>query len=105
MALILCPNCKQRISDKAKQCSHCQVNLQADLGSLQRVQHIKQSQRLMTQGFIAMTLFILGMVLWFWNGEVATGWRANVALACFVFGFVGYLFVRIRLVIHKRNSI
>ncbi|MBV7315219.1 zinc ribbon domain-containing protein [Shewanella sp. NIFS-20-20] len=105
MALILCPNCNKRVSDKAQQCPHCQVDLQSDLGSLLRIQHIRKSQQLMTQSFIAMTLFIAGMVLWFWGGEVATGLRSYAALACFVFGFVGYLIVRIRMVLHKRNSV
>ncbi|BDM64167.1 hypothetical protein NFHSH190041_16190 [Shewanella sp. NFH-SH190041] len=105
MALITCPVCGKRISSLATSCSHCQARLDGDLTSTRRINHIKQSNRLMNQSFVAMTLFIAGMVLWFWGGEPATGNRALLALICFVTGFVGYLFCRVRMVLHKRKDV
>ena len=105
MALIECPVCSKRISSLARECKHCSAKLEGNLESLQRINHIKRSQTLMNQSFIAMTLFIAGMVLWFWGGETAEGPRAIAAGVCFVFGFIGYLICRIRIVLHKRKSI
>ncbi|MGL6012587.1 MAG: zinc ribbon domain-containing protein, partial [Shewanella oncorhynchi] len=48
---------------------------------------------------------IAGVVIWFWGGEPAEGMRANIAGICFVFGFVGYLITRVRIVLHKRKSV
>jgi hypothetical protein len=105
MALIACPACGKRISSQALQCQHCKANLEGNLESLARINHIKHSARLMNHSFIAMTLFIGGVVLWFWGGEPAQGMRAYVAGSCFGLGFVGYLITRIRIVLHKRKSV
>lgn len=105
MALIECPVCRTRISSKAASCSHCQAKTNGDNESLARISHIKTSAKLMNHSFIAMTLFIAGVVIWFWGGEPAEGLRANIAGACFVFGFVGYLITRVRIVLHKRKSV
>lgn len=105
MALIECPVCRKRISSKASSCPHCQVKTDGDNGSLARISHIQKSSSLMNQSFVAMTLFIAGVVIWFWGGEPAEGQRANIAGVCFVFGFVGYLITRVRIVLHKRKSV
>ena len=105
MALIECPACNKRISSVAKVCQQCGAKLDGDLESLQRINYIKRSQSIMNQSFVAMTLFITGMFLWFWGGEPAQGTRAIAAIVCFVTGFLGYLFCRIRMVIHKRKSL
>ncbi|MFV7784535.1 zinc ribbon domain-containing protein [Shewanella marisflavi] len=105
MALVECPSCQKRISSAAKSCPHCASGLTGNTESLNRISHIKRSNQLMNQSFLAMTLFIAGVVIWFWGGEPAQGLRATVAGGCFVFGFVGYLIARIRIVLHKRKSI
>ncbi|MCF1430072.1 MAG: zinc ribbon domain-containing protein [Shewanella sp.] len=105
MALIECPVCSKRISSVARECQHCHAKLDGNLASLQRISHIKRSQTLMNQSFLAMTLFIAGMVIWFWRGEPAEGIRALIASACFFVGFVGYLVNRVRIVLHKRKSV
>ena len=108
MALIECPACQKRISSQAKQCQHCQTTLkgsQESLESLSRISHIKKSSQLMNHSFISLTLFIGGVVLWFWGGEPAQGMRSNIACGLFVLGFVGYMITRVRLVLHKRKSV
>ncbi|MGI2258254.1 zinc ribbon domain-containing protein [Shewanella sp. GXUN23E] len=105
MALIECPVCSKRISSVAKECQHCHAKLDGNLESMQRISHIKRSQNLMNQSFLAMTLFIAGMVIWFWGGEPAEGTRAIIAGICFVVGFVGYLICRVQMVLHKRKSV
>ncbi|GIU18802.1 zinc ribbon domain-containing protein [Shewanella glacialipiscicola] len=105
MALIECPVCRKRMSSKATSCPYCQASTNGDNGSLSRISHIQKSSSLMNQSFVAMTLFIAGVVIWFWGGEPAEGMRANIAGICFVFGFVGYLITRVRIVLHKRKSV
>ncbi|MGL5359525.1 MAG: zinc ribbon domain-containing protein [Shewanella sp.] len=105
MALIDCPVCRKRISSKTSICPHCQAQTNGDNASLARISELKKSGRLMNQSFIAMTLFIAGVVIWFWGGEPAEGMRANIAGVCFAFGFVGYLITRLRIVLHKRKSL
>ena len=94
MALVACPKCQKRISSLAKQCEHCKTD-----------SHIERSNSLMTQSFIFLTLFIAGVVVWFWGGEPAQGLTSYIAIASFVIGFTGYLVTRVRIVLHKRKSV
>jgi hypothetical protein len=104
MALISCPKCQKRISSQAKQCQHCKTDL-SNTESLTVISHIERSNSLMTQSFIFLTLFIAGVVVWFWGGEPAQGVTSYVAIASFIVGFAGYLVTRVRIVLHKRKSV
>jgi len=105
MALIACPKCQKRISSKTKQCQHCKADLSGNTESLTIISNIERSNSLMNQSFIFLTLFIAGVVVWFWGGEPAQGLTSYAAIVCFVVGFSGYLVTRIRIVLHKRKSI
>ncbi|MDD8058062.1 MULTISPECIES: zinc ribbon domain-containing protein [Shewanella] len=105
MALVACPKCQKRISSQAKQCQHCKTNLTGNTESLSVISHIERSNSLMNQSFIFLTLFIAGVVVWFWGGEPAQGLTSYIAIASFVIGFTGYLFTRVRIVLHKRKSV
>ncbi|BAJ02028.1 hypothetical protein [Shewanella violacea] len=105
MALINCPSCQKRISSKATKCSSCSANLTGDTDSLTTISHIKRSNQLMNHSMLSMTLFIAGVVIWFWGGEPAQGVRSYIAGVFFVFGFVGYMITRLRIVLHKRKSV
>ncbi|MGL5398661.1 MAG: zinc ribbon domain-containing protein, partial [Shewanella sp.] len=67
MALIECPVCRKRMSSKAPACPHCEAKTTGDNGSIKRISHIQKSSRLMNQSFMAMSLFIAGVVIWFWG--------------------------------------
>lgn len=105
MALIECPSCQKRISSKATACSFCNADLTGNTDSLSTISHIKRSNQLMNHSMLSMTLFIAGVVIWFWGGEPAQGIRSYLASACFVLGFVGYMITRVRMVLHKRKSV
>lgn len=105
MALVLCPVCNKRISSKASSCTHCGAGVEGDSGSAQRIAHIKRSQRLMNQSFLAMTLFVSGVVVMFWGGEEPEGLRLNAGAVLLTLGFVGYLITRVQIVLHKRKSV
>jgi len=77
----------------------------ADNENLRVISHIKRSNRLMNQSFLALTLFIAGVVAWFWGGDSAEGAQALMAGAAFTLGFVGYLITRVQIVLHKRKKV
>ena len=72
MAVINCPSCRNKISDKAKSCSYCDLDLTSlDNDKLQLMKKesvIKHSQKLTNHSFIAMLLFcggfLFGNILW-----------------------------------------
>lgn len=107
MALINCPNCKKKISDKAKSCSHCQLDLtnldEEKMHSLKQVSLIKSSQQLMTHSFIAMLLFC-GGIFWLWQDNPVDSWQYVAAITTTVVGFLFYIITRVRLILLKRSS-
>lgn len=108
MAVINCPNCKKKISDKAKECNHCGLLLSAlddeKIANLNHVNRIKQSQRLMNYSFIAMLLFCGGFLFMFWDNVEKGTWQHNLAMVSTVIGFVLYIIVRIKLLFFKRHK-
>ena len=108
MAVINCPSCKKKISDKAKICNHCNLDLSeldADkLASLNRVNLINKTQRLMNYSFIAMLLFCGGFLFMFWEGVEPGSWQHNVAMVSTVIGFIMYIVIRAMLLFTKRKA-
>jgi hypothetical protein len=108
MAVIKCPSCKQKISDKAKSCTHCLFDLSGmdaeKMATIKQVDYVKKSQSLMNHSFIAMLLFCGGFLALFYREDVsADDWQHNAALASTIAGFVLYLVTRVRLIMLKRN--
>ena len=108
MAVINCPSCKKKISDKAKACSHCDFSLEAldsdKIASLNHVNRINQAQRLMNYSFIAMLLFCGGFLFMFWDNVEPDTWQYTAALSSTVVGFLLYIVIRVRLLFFKRQK-
>ena len=108
MAVINCPSCKKKISDKAKSCSHCQldlVNLDAEkLRILEQMNTINKSQAMMTHSFIAMLLFCGGFLFMYWSNAEQGTWQYITSAAAAGIGFTLYIVTRIRLIMVKRSS-
>lgn len=108
MAVINCPDCKKKISDKAKECSHCGLSLQAldsnKIANLNHINRINQAQRLMTYSFVAMLLFCGGFLFMFWDNVEPGTWQYNLAMASTVIGFIMYIIIRVRLLFFKRKK-
>ena len=106
MALINCPNCKKKISDKAKSCSHCQLDIsgmdEEKLHTMKQVNMIKASERLMTHSFIAMLLFC-GGIFWLWQDSARESWQYYAAIATTAAGFILYIVTRFRILLLKRS--
>ena len=108
MAVIDCPSCKKKISDKAKSCSHCGIAIaevdQEKLALIKQTNAIKKQQNLMTHSFIAMLLFCGGF-LFFYLRDVQSGTlEYGLAIGLTLIGFVLYIVTRIRLLLLKRSK-
>ena len=108
MAVISCPQCKKKISDKAKACRYCHLSLQA-LGSdqithLAQINKINQIERLMNLSFIAIILFCSGFLFMYWENVKQGTWQHSLALASTVIGFLMYIIIRIKLLFVKRTK-
>ncbi|PCH97650.1 MAG: hypothetical protein COB83_01635 [Gammaproteobacteria bacterium] len=108
MAVINCPSCKKKISDKAKSCSHCSFSLETldsdKIASINHINRINQAQRLMNYSFIAMLLFCGGFLFMFWDNVEQGTWQHTTAMASTVVGFLLYIVIRVRLLFFKRQK-
>ncbi|TMM44007.1 hypothetical protein [Colwellia ponticola] len=108
MAVINCPSCKKKVSDKAKHCNHCHINLSeldsAQLASINRVTLINKTQRLMNYSFIAMLLFCGGFFFMFSESVAPNSWQYNLAMLSTIIGFVMYIIIRAMLLFTKRKA-
>ncbi|MCU4677164.1 zinc ribbon domain-containing protein [Catenovulum sp. 2E275] len=107
MALMHCPKCDKKISDKAESCQFCQHVLVADpekIESERRINRIKKSSNLMTQSFIALILFIGGLAYTAWYTDDGTSNDKIIAQVVTAISFVWYLVTRIRIMLFKRSK-
>ena len=108
MAVINCPGCNQKISNKTKECSHCGLAVQelnSDIiANLNHVNRINQAQRLMKHSFVAMLLFCGGFLFMFWGNVEPATWQYNLAMVTAVVGFIMYIIVRVQLLLFKRKK-
>jgi len=108
MAIINCPNCKKKVSDKATHCDNCDLDLQQlDHDKLKKIRHIhaiEQSQRLTTLSFIALLLFCGGFLLIYWQHALPGSKLYEASIGAIVLGVSLYLYARIRIIIFKRNN-
>lgn len=108
MAVINCPACNKKVSDKAANCPHCNIeiaNVTGDrLAHIKKVNRIQKSQTLLNHSFIAMLLFCSGFLGLFWYDNQAGSWQYLLSVTACTLGFFGYIITRIRLIMHKRSS-
>ncbi len=108
MAIIDCPSCNKKVSDKAKECSHCQqslTDLDADkIKQLQRVNRLQKAQSLMNFSFVAMLLFCGGFLMLYWRNAQPGDLEYTISISATVIGFILYIGVRIRMLFLKRSK-
>jgi len=107
MAVINCPNCKNKVSDKAKTCSHCNIDIagvdQEQLHSIKVMSSVKKQQSLMSHSFIAMLLFCGGFLFLYLEDTHPGTWQYITAMTSTFLGFILYIVTRIRLILLKRK--
>ncbi|MBL4911004.1 MAG: zinc ribbon domain-containing protein [Alteromonadaceae bacterium] len=108
MAIIDCPSCNKKVSDKAKECSHCQQSLididNDKIKQLQRIARLKQSQSLMNFSFIAMLLFCGGFLMLFWRDTLPNSLEYILSVSATIIGFILYIVTRVRILFLKRSK-
>jgi ribosomal protein L37E len=107
MALIDCPSCGKKISDKAETCPHCGFALKnasvEDIERKQALTRYKKLSSLQNQSMLAILVFILGFGFMNWGtrpGEL----QHNLAMVACVLGFIWYIINRVRVLMVKRFS-
>lgn len=108
MALIDCPSCGKRISDKAQSCQHCNFTLgeatSEDIARKQNLNKYLKGQRIQTQSMVAMLLFVAGFGFMYWGGAIPGELQHTIAIGITIIGFVWYIVNRVRLVFLKRSD-
>ena len=108
MALVNCPSCNKKTSDKAKVCPHCDFRIgnasAEDLERKQQLKKFKKLQSIQNQSLLAMLIFVAGFAFMYWGGTRPGDLQHNLAIVCSITGFVWYLVNRVRTVLIKRFS-
>lgn len=107
MALIDCPSCNNKISDKAKSCPHCGYAIGQSSGEdLVRKQNLNKFQKhhsIQNQSMVAMLMFIAGFAFLYWGTAQPDSIQYTMSIGCSVVGFVWYIINRIRLLFLKKS--
>jgi len=113
MAIINCPSCTQKISDKAKTCSNCNYDFvnkatseglnEEQLASKKKLAHIKKKYSLQMQAMAGIILVLLGASLWYFGGR-GFDTSAIMKLSLLAIGAIWYLTTRVRLIMFKKSN-
>ncbi|CAM3848018.1 zinc ribbon domain-containing protein [Rheinheimera salexigens] len=108
MAIIACPFCGQKISDKSTQCNHCKKDLTAmtteKMHSLARDKRFDKVQSLITQSMLALVLFLFGFGLLYWWDPQPGSNQQLTAYGCIAIGFCWYIITRGRILMLKKRK-
>jgi uncharacterized BrkB/YihY/UPF0761 family membrane protein len=107
MAIIACPYCDKRVSDKAATCNHCGNNLSEisveKLERMQRDNRLAQGLRLNNHAMLALVLF-LGSFTWFYyRAPEPDSWEQNALYGAMIIGCIWYVVTKVRIVMYKRK--
>ncbi|GLR69717.1 hypothetical protein [Agaribacter marinus] len=110
MAITSCPSCSKPISDKAKQCQHCNLNFgDASAEDIQRkanFEKYKNLQKLQNQSMMAIVLFLIGAYFTFlgdFENSDSGMMMFNASVAVTTIGFIWYGVNRARIALAKRK--
>lgn len=108
MAIVNCPECNKKISDRAPSCDNCGFVISGhDTQSLARKRAVKQQEklnRLTAHSMLAMLSFIAGIAGTFYFPESESPWLYYGALGLTILGFVWYLLTRAQMLMLKRKG-
>lgn len=99
LAIISCPYCGKRVSSKAEQCSHCGGGIagqsEESRENQRAIVNINREKRLMTQSFLALLLFLGGVLAMYTVDMAQYPWARPVCTGAIALGFIWYIVVRI----------
>lgn len=109
MAIIKCPSCRERVSDKRDVCPNCGFGISdhevgLSLSAAQSRVRRKRSAQLQMHAYLATLLFVAGVAWMFWDtgGNVARASVPSMFLAGL--GVVWYVAVRVLMVLRSRRK-
>lgn len=107
MALINCPSCGKKISDKAAECQHCGFGVgtasDEDLSRKANLRKYKKSHSIQNQSMVAMLMFVSGFLFMFWGDTTPADVQYQIAFGCSTVGFFWYVINRIRLIMMSKR--
>ncbi len=107
MARINCPSCTKTISDKYKQCPHCELDLSEmnliDQKKMASANLYKKKQKLLNHSFIALFLFLLGFFIMYSRSPEPGSYEMLFCQTAIGAGFIWYLINRIQLAFLKKK--
>lgn len=113
MAIINCPSCNKKTSDKAKVCSNCRFDFvnkssasgmsEERLAAEKKMVYIKKKYSLQMQAMGGIIFFLLGAVLWYFSGRGFESLSDMSKLLLSAVGAMWYLLTRVRLIIFRKS--
>ncbi len=96
MAIISCPGCGRRISDKSSACAHCDLPLkELSEDELKRTEERRMRRRIWRAKnitYLAMTALVIGAIWWLWaQSQTPDGTPPMPAMAMVAIGVLTYL--------------
>jgi hypothetical protein len=107
MAIINCPFCGKKASDKSAACGSCGGKFgemsAEELGRLQRDKKMAEGRNLNNQAMMSLVLF-LGSFAWYYQREPETDSLELFAVqGAMIIGCAWYLVTKVRIVLYKRK--
>ncbi|MEH8020829.1 zinc ribbon domain-containing protein [Rheinheimera metallidurans] len=108
MAIISCPYCGHKTSDKGANCVKCNGDLASltpeKRAALSRDKAIDQAQSLVNHSMFALLLFLAGFGLMYWWDPEAGSVQQYIAGAAIGLGFCWYMISRARIFFIKKRK-
>jgi hypothetical protein len=99
MAIITCPLCSKKISDKALECPHCGASMDMDVEERERISsrlNSKKIQQISMQNMFAVVLFMAGFYIMYFQSPAEDSMQLKLSQAAVALGFLWYVVNRIR---------
>lgn len=107
MAIISCPHCRKKISDKAAVCAHCGAQTgEISVEKMQALQREKKQQlgdRLNNHAMLAMLIFLSSFIWYYYRTPEPDSLELNFVYFTMVLGCAWYMITKVRIVLYKRK--
>ena len=113
MAIINCPSCQKKVSDKIKNCPDCQFDFiqnkssdglsEEQLASQKNLLRIKRKYSLQMRATTGIILVLGGVLFWYFGGRGLISISDYLSVAAIGIGSILYLMTRIHLILFKRG--
>lgn len=110
MAIVNCPICRRKISDKGKECPSCGSTTDMDADQRRQIAHglhRKKLQNIATQNMLAVIIAMAGFYMMYFQAPDENSWQLKLSQLALAIGFAWYIVNRVRYFLIKslmRNS-